>query len=56
MMQSIVSDLAVRVDSVGKQRVYLSVENKQLKQQLARMQQEKFLKERKLFIPHPIRS
>lgn len=44
--QSIVSDLAVRVDSVGKQRVYLSVENKQLKQQLARMQQEKFLKER----------
>nr|GEW51831.1 basic leucine zipper 6 [Tanacetum cinerariifolium] len=44
--QNIVSDLAVRVDSMGKQHVYLSVENKQLKQQLARMQQEKFVKER----------
>ncbi|GKB99420.1 hypothetical protein Tco_0985557 [Tanacetum coccineum] len=46
--KKIVSDLAVRVDSMGKQRVYLSVENKQLKQQLARMQQEKFVKERSL--------
>ncbi|KAL4576708.1 hypothetical protein LXL04_012806 [Taraxacum kok-saghyz] len=44
--QNIVSELAVRVDSLVKQHVYLSVENKQLKHKLARLQQEKFLMER----------
>lgn len=45
--QNIVSELAVRVDSLVEQRVYLSLENKQLKQQLARLQQEKFVMERR---------
>lgn len=44
--QNIVSELAVRIDSLVEQRVYLSVENKQLKQQLARLQQEKCVMER----------
>nr|XP_043634227.1 basic leucine zipper 34 [Erigeron canadensis] len=44
--QNIVSELAVRVDSLAEQRVYLSLENKQLKQRLARLQQEKFVMER----------
>lgn len=49
-MQNIVSELALRVDSLVQQRVYLSVENTQLKQQMARLQQEKFVMERKLVI------
>ncbi|KAJ9540782.1 hypothetical protein OSB04_027288 [Centaurea solstitialis] len=44
--QNIVSELAVRVDSLVEKRIYLSLENKQLKQQLARLQQEKFVMER----------
>ncbi|XP_071734671.1 uncharacterized protein [Rutidosis leptorrhynchoides] len=44
--QNIVSELAVRVDSILEQRAYLSLENTQLKQQLARLQQEKFVMER----------
>lgn len=44
--QNIVSELALRVDSLVQQRVYLSVENTQLKQQMARLQQEKFVMER----------
>ncbi|KAF5799099.1 putative transcription factor bZIP family [Helianthus annuus] len=44
--QNIVSELVVRVKSLGEQRVYMSIENKQLKQQLGRLQQEKFVKER----------
>ncbi|KAK9078704.1 hypothetical protein SSX86_002761 [Deinandra increscens subsp. villosa] len=44
--QNIVSELVVRVKSLAEQRVYLSIENKQLKQQLGRLQQEKFVSER----------
>ncbi|XP_023767706.1 basic leucine zipper 6 [Lactuca sativa] len=44
--QNIVSELGIRVDSLVKQHVYLSVENKQLKHKLSRVQQEKFLMER----------
>lgn len=45
-LQNIVSEMTVRVDSLVEHRVYLSLENKQLKQQLVRMQQEKFVLER----------
>ncbi|KAI3705270.1 hypothetical protein L1987_75505 [Smallanthus sonchifolius] len=44
--QNIVSELVVRVKSLAEQRVYLSMENKQLKQQLGMLQQEKFVMER----------
>ncbi|XP_076934611.1 uncharacterized protein At4g06598-like isoform X2 [Bidens hawaiensis] len=44
--QNIVSELGVRVKPLAEQRVYLSIENKQLKQQLGRLQHEKFVKER----------
>lgn len=52
-MQNIVSELTVRVEALVEHRVYLSMENKQLKQKLARLQQEKFTMERKLFIRDP---
>ncbi|KAL8210593.1 hypothetical protein R6Q57_005030 [Mikania cordata] len=44
--QNIVSELVVRVESLAEQRVYFSMENSQLKQQLGRLQQEKFVSER----------
>lgn len=44
--QNIVSELAIRVESLVKQHVYLSVENKQLKHKLTRLQHEKFIMER----------
>ncbi|KAD5961869.1 hypothetical protein E3N88_13342 [Mikania micrantha] len=45
--QNIVSELVVRVESLAEQRIYFSMENSQLKQQLGRLQQEKFVSERK---------
>lgn len=41
VMQTLESDLAVRVASLLQQRAALSMENSKLKQQLARVRQEK---------------
>lgn len=42
-MQTVESELAVRVASLLQQRAALSMENSKLKQQLARLRQEKLI-------------
>lgn len=49
-MQNLESDLAVRVTSLHERRLALSMENNTLKQQVVRLQKERFNVEGKLFI------
>lgn len=48
IVQTLESELGVRVAALLQQRAALSVENYKLKQQVARLQQEKLAMERKL--------
>jgi len=48
IVQTLESGLAVRVAALLQQRVSLSMENSKLKQEIARLQQQKLIMERKL--------
>lgn len=48
IIQTLESDLGVRVAALLQQRAALSMENYKLKQQVARLQQDKLITERKL--------
>ena len=49
-MQTLESELAMRVATLLQERVALSMENNKLKQQLARLQQEKSIMDGELFV------
>jgi cell division protein FtsB len=50
IVQTLESGLAVRVAALLQQRVSLSMENSKLKQEIARLQQQKLIMERKLYL------
>lgn len=54
MMQTLESELAVRVASLLQQRAALSMENGNLKQQMARLKKEKVIVDGKLCLSPPV--
>lgn len=55
-MQALESELAAKVASLLQQRVALSMENRELKQQMLRLQQEKVIVDGQLFIVGSIKQ
>jgi len=51
MVQALESELAIRISTLLQQKVVLAIENNKLKQQMARLQQQKLIMDGNHFFP-----